>query len=96
MLFKKKKIIPRRPWVCGTPLAEAIEQKDKNAVKKAYDYQYSEELAMYEWDLKFKDLTDTEKAQIQIEIGELRKYQKENGFGPWYHENDIEDEISFD
>ena len=95
MFFKKKEQIPRRPWMCGTPMAQAIEKRDKSAVKKAYDYQYSKEIDIYEWDLKYKELTDIEKAEIEIEIGELRKFQKEHGFGPWYHENDLEEKIKF-
>jgi hypothetical protein len=95
MLFKKKDQVPSRPWICGTPLEEAIEKRDKSAVKRAYDYQYSTELNMYAWDLKYKDLTDIEKAEIEIKIGELRKFQKKNGFGPWYHENDLDENIKF-
>jgi len=76
-------------------MAKAIDKRDKSAVKKAYDYRFSQQLAIYEWDLKYKDLTDIERAEIQIEIGELRKYQKEDGFGPWYHEDDIEERIKF-
>jgi len=95
MFFKKKEKIPERPWICGTPLAQAVEIKDKSAVKQAYDYQYSQVMGMYEWDLKYKELTEIEKAEIQIEIGELRKFQKENGFGPWYHEKDLDEKIKF-
>ena len=95
MFFKKKKIIPHRPWVCGTPMAEAVENKDKSAVKQAYDYQCSTQLDIYDWDLKYKELNDIEKAEIQIEIGKLRKFQKEHGYGPWFHENDLEEIIKF-
>lgn len=95
MFFKKKAKIPSRPWICGTPLAQAIQKKDKRAVKMALDYQYSEEFAIYDWDLKYKDLKEIEKDEIQKEIEKLKKFQKEIGFGPWYHENDIEEKINF-
>ena len=95
MFFKKKEQIPRRPEICGTPMAEAIAKRDKCAAKKAYDYQYGQQLAIYGWDLKYNELTDIERADIQIKIGELRKFQKENGFGPWYNEDDVENEIKF-
>ena len=95
MLFKKKEQISRRPWICGTLMAEAVAKRNKSAVKKAYDYEYSQQLAIYEWDLKYNELTDIENAEIHIKIGELRQFQKENGFGPWYHENDLEEKIKF-
>lgn len=95
MFFKKKEQIPRRPEICGTPMAEAIAKRDKCAVKGAYNYQYSQQLVIYNWDLKYNELTDIERADIQIKIGELRKFQKENGFGPWYHEDDVENRIKF-
>ena len=95
MLFKKKEEIPRRPWICGTPLAEAIGKKDKSAIKKAYDYQYTTQLNVCEWDLKYKNISEIEKAEVEIRIGELRQFQRKFGFGPWYHENDLEDNIKF-
>ena len=95
MFFKKKEQIPRRPWICGTPMAEAIAKRDKCAVKQAYNYQCNQEVDIYDWDLRYKELTDVERADIQIEIGKLRNFQKENGFGPWYHEDDVEDKIKF-
>ena len=95
MFFKKKNQIPQRPWICGTPMAEAIAKRDKCAVKRAYDYQYNQSLAIYEWDLSYGEISEIETANIQIEIGELRKFQRENGLGPWYNKDDVEDEIKF-
>jgi len=97
MLFKKKEQlpIPNRPFGCGTSLEAAIAKRDKCSVKKAYDYKYNQSLAIYEWDLKYKDISEIERADIQIKIGELRKFQRENGFGPWYHEDDVEDKVKF-
>jgi hypothetical protein len=95
MWFKRKEPIPRRPEICGTPMASAVEKRDKCAVKQAYDYQYNQSLAIYEWDLRYNELSDIEAADIQIKIGQLREFQKENGFGPWYHETDVENKIKF-
>jgi hypothetical protein len=95
MWFKKNEQIPRRPEICGTPMASAVEKRDKCAVKKAYDYQYNQTLAIYHWDLRYKEMTDIERADIQIEIGKLRTFQKENAFGPWYNEDDVESRIRF-
>ena len=94
-VVQKKVQIPRRPQICGTPMAEAIAKRDKCAVKQAYNYQYNQRLAIYEWDLKYKETSEIERANIQIEIGELKKFQRENGFGPWYHEDDVENKIKF-
>ena len=101
MFLKKEKNeqkveIPRRPWLCGTPMTDAIAKRDKCAIKNAYNYQYQTTLAAYNWDLMYKEMDEIERAEIQIKIGELRKFQKENGFGPWYHENDVEDKIKFE
>jgi hypothetical protein len=95
MWFKKKEPMPRRPEVCGTPMEEAIAKRDKCAVKQAQDYQYNQSLAIYEWDIRYGELSDIERADIQIKIGQLREFQKENGFGPWYQEDDVENKIRF-
>ena len=76
-------------------MADAVAERDKSAAKKAYDYQNSQQLSIYEWDIEYGELTDIESAENQIKIGELRQFQKENGFGPWYHENDLEEKITF-
>jgi len=70
-------------------------KRDKCAVKQAYDYQYNRQLTIYDWDIRYGELTDIERAEIQIKIGQLMEFQKENGFGSWYHEDDVESRIRF-
>ena len=94
MFFKIKKRIPDRPWICGTPMRSAIADRDKRAVKEALDFEYTTLIEMHKWDLKYGDLTDIEKAEIEIKVGAIRELQKENGFGPWYHEYNL-DKIKF-
>jgi hypothetical protein len=93
MLFNKKSKSPNEPWDLKKVKIDVVSLKDCDSVKKAYDRYYSQLLDILKWNLKYKDLNDREIDQIQIRIGELRKFQKENGFGPWYHENDLYEEI---
>ena len=45
-------------------MVQAVESKDNSAVKKTYDYQYSQKIDIYKWDLEYKDLIDIEIAEI--------------------------------
>ncbi|MGD8702269.1 MAG: hypothetical protein PVH26_07515 [Desulfosarcina sp.] len=93
MLLNKKTKSPNEPWDLKKVKIDVVSLKDCDSVKKAYDHYYSQQLDILKWNLKHKDLNNNEFDEIQIRIGELRKFQKENGFGPWYHENDLHERI---
>jgi hypothetical protein len=89
MFFNNKNKNPYEPWDLEKVKIDIVGKKNCGSAKKAYDRYYSQQLDILKWNLKHKDLNKKESDEIQIRIGELRKFQKENGFGPWYHENDL-------
>lgn len=95
MFFKKKDKKQNKSWDLEKVRIDVVGKKDSSSAKKAYDRYYSQQLDILKWNLRYKNLNKKEFDEIQIRISELRKFQKDNGFGPWYHENDLNENIKY-